>query len=299
MRIKSKILFLMISIFTSAIYNINRPWAEQLETGSSPVLQRIIENKVLRVGVNPEFKPFSFIGIDKDGKEARVGVDIEIARLLAQELGVKSEPVVPQSKDFSDLIPMLLRDEIDIIIAAMSRVFVRTKKVDFTDSYYDTGTGIMLNTVMCHELGICEAKSYQELMKKLELLGNEPKLKIAATRKKAPRLSIKRFFPHVLKEKIIETDSNEDAAEATSANKAHIMVHDEIFLNTWVRENPEKARFKLFVFPKPYRSDSYGFALKKGNQSFLNMLNVFISDKLYGENYFEEFMNKWYKKSGS
>ena len=43
----------------------------------------------------------------------------------------------------------------------------------------------------------------------------------------------------------------------------------------------------------------YGFAIKKGNQSFLNMLNIFISDKLYGENYFEEFMNKWYKKQGS
>jgi ABC-type amino acid transport substrate-binding protein len=251
----------------------------------------------LRVGINPHFKPFSFIGIDEYGKKGQVGVDIDIAKLLAKELGVITKLVVPE--DFKDLIPMLLRDDIDIIIAAMSRIFKRTKKVDFTNSYYNTGTSIMLNTVKCHELGICEAKTYHDLKEKLKLLRNEPKLKIAAAQGKAPHISIKRFFPHVLKENIIAKKENEQAADATAENKAHIMVHDEIFLNTWVSENPEKARFKLFVFPKPYRSDSYGFAIKKGNQSFLNMLNIFISDKLYGENYFEEFMNKWYKKQGS
>jgi len=294
MRIPFQIFLLTVSIFISFGYNIDSSLAEQVEIGSSPVLQRIMEKKVLRVGINPLFKPFSFIEIDAHGEKKRVGVDIEIANLLAEELGVKPKLVVPQSKDFSDLIPMLLKDEIDIIIAAMSRIFKRTKKVDFTDSYYDTGISIMLNTVKCHELGICEAKSYQELKKKLKLLGNESKLKIAAAKEKAPRFSIKRFFNQVPEKNIVEKDENEKAAEATSNNEAHIMVHDEIFLNTWVREHPEKARFKLYVFSEPYRPDSYGFAIKKGNQSFLNMLNIFISDKLYGENYFEDFMNKWH-----
>lgn len=271
------------------------------DCGDSPVLCGVIKNKVLRVGINPLFKPFSFTK-KVDGKDQRVGIDIDIARLLAKELGVEYKEVKPAK--FSELIPMLLNDEIDIIIAAMSRIFARTKFVDFTNSYFNTGTGIMLSKIKCHELGICEARSYWELKQKLESLENEHELIIAATENKAPIKFVDDFFD-VPKGNIIPFESNEDAALATlEADREklkhievlknreklpHIMVHDEIFLNTFVQKHREEAIFKLVVFPKPYRSDSYGFAIRKGNQSFLNMLNIFIEDKLYGEGNFDKY----------
>jgi len=277
--------------------------AEQFECGDSPVLCSVIKNKILRVGINPLFKPFSFPKV-VNGQEAPDGIDIDIAKLLAKELGVTVKPKKPDDDDYSKLIPMLQKNEIDIVIAAMSRIFERTKFVDFTISYYPTGTGIMLSTVKCHELGICEVRSYQELKQKLKLLENEDKLLIAATRGKAPIKSVCEFFD-VPKKNIIDFEKNEDAALATLEvdpkkiahikvveKLPHIMVHDEIFLNTYVREHREEAMFKLVVFPEPYRSDSYGFAIKKGNQSFLNMLNIFIEDKLYNEGNFKKFMKK-------
>jgi ABC-type amino acid transport substrate-binding protein len=254
------------------------------------------------VGINPLFKPFSFPEI-KGEQVRQVGVDIDIAKLLAKELDVELKIIPSPDGNYSELIPMLLRDEIDIIIAAMSRIFKRTRLVEFSDSYYDTGTGIMLNKVRCHELGICDVRDYHELKRELKFMRNESRLIIAATSGKAPRFSIKQFFPNVPEDHIVEFETNKKAAEATaettskpnSVKSPHIMVHDLIFLNTWVRENPDKAFLKLFVFPKPYRSDSYGFAIKKGNQSFLNMLNIFISDKLHGEGQFNEFMEKYNK----
>ena len=164
---------------------------KSFDCGDSPVLCDVIKNKVPRVGINPLFKPFSYTR-EVDGKTERVGIDIDIANLLATELGVRYEAVKP--KDFSELIRMLRNDKIDIIIAAMSRIFERTKLIDFTNSYYDTGTGIMLSKVKCHELGICEARSYRELKQQLQSLKNENELIIAATENKAPIKSVDKFF---------------------------------------------------------------------------------------------------------
>ncbi len=257
--------------------------AMEIITGNSLVLERVVSNGVLRVGVNPRFKPFSFL----NEKKERVGVDIDIAKLLAKDLGVNLKIVVPKS--FSQLIPMLLDDKIDIIIAGMTRNFKRAKLVDFTDSYFDTGLSIMFNKVAAVKAGIPIAQSYDELMEKLKEAHKEDKLIIAVTKGKSPARSVPHFFP---KATVIEYPSNEAAAEAVAEGKAHIMVHDEIFLKVWVQDNKDKTMFKVFVFKKPFKPDYYSFAVKKGNQEFLNMLNVFIKE-LYVERYFKEFMKKY------
>ncbi len=257
--------------------------AANIITGNSPVLERVVSRGVLRVGVNPGFKPFSFI----NEKKERVGVDIDIAKLLARGLGVKLEIVVPKS--FSELIPMLLEDRIDIIIAGMTRNFKRAKVVDFTDSYFDTGLSIMFNKVAAVKSGIPIAQSYEELMEKLKEAHKEDKLIIAVTKGKSPARSVPHFFP---KATVIEYPTNEAAAEAVAQGKAHIMVHDEMFLKIWVQDNKDKTMFKVFVFKKPFKPDYYSFAVKKDNQEFLNMLNVFIKE-LYVEGYFKKFMKKY------
>ncbi len=255
----------------------------EIVTGDSPVLQRVVNNGVLRVGVNPCFKPFSFV----NEKKERVGVDIDIARLLAHGLGVKLKIVVPES--FSQLIPMLLNDKVDIIIAGMTRNFKRAKLVDFTDSYFDTGLSIMFNKVAAVKDGIPIAQSYEELTEKLKQARKEAKLIIAVTKGKSPARSVPHFFPEAT---VIEYPSNETAAEAVVKGKAHIMVHDEVFLKIWVQDHRDETMFKVFVFKKPFKPDYYSFAVKKGNQEFLNLLNVFIKE-LYVERYFKNFMKKY------
>ena len=73
------------------------------------------------------------------------------------------------------------------------------------------------------------------------------------------------------------------------------MVHDEIFLAMWVKDNPDKALYRMAVFRKPYKPDTYGFGVAKGNQSFLNLLNTFIYDQLHAQGYFKQFMEKYVK----
>ncbi len=259
--------------------------AETIVTGSSPVLQKIVSSGVIRVGVNPMFKPFSFINQNKE----RIGVDIDIARLLAKGLGVKLKIVVPQS--FSKLIPMLMNDQIDIIIAGMTRNFKRAKLIDFTDSYFDTGLSIMFNKVKAVQSGLPVVQSYDELMKELKKSHREDRLIIAVTKGKSPARSVPHFFP---KAQVREYPSNEQAAQAVAKGEAHIMVHDEIFLKTWVHDHKDQTMFKIFVFNKPFKPDYYSFAVRKDNQEFLNLLNVFIKE-LYVEGYFRKFMDHYLK----
>lgn len=231
----------------------------------SPTLSSVLSSKVLRVGVNPKFKPFSF---EKDG--ARAGVDIDIANLLAEKLGVTANFVVPNS--FSDLIPMLQADEIDIIIAGMSITFERSKVIDFTTPYFETGTSILLNKTKTARLGISTVSSYQALMSELTKKNKGNRLIVAVTEGKAPQQAVPRFFP---KATIKAYPTNEAAAEATLTGDADIMVHDEIFLKVWLKENSKQAQFRLVVLDPPFKPDYYGMAVRRGNQGFLNMLNVF------------------------
>ncbi len=248
----------------------------------SPTLQKIMAQKVIRVGVNPKFKPFSF----KKG-EQREGVDIDIAKLLAKKLGARAEIVVPHT--FSDLIPMLRGNEIDIIMAGMSITFERQKVIDFTNAYFDTGLSILLNKITTTRLGISAATSYRALHDELARSGKWKNLIVAVTKGKAPERIVPRFFPGA---RIKAFPTNEAAAEAVLKGEADIMVHDEMFLKVWLKENAKRASFRVVVLDPPFKPDYYGFAIRKGNQDFLNLLNVFVLE-LRANGYVDQFIGAY------
>jgi len=248
----------------------------------SPTLTKVFADKVLRVGVNPQFKPFSF---EKNGK--RVGVDIDIANLLAKKLGVTAKIIAPKS--FSELIPMLQADKIDIIIAGMSITFDRAKTVNFSTPYFDTGLSILLNKAKSARLGISAVPDYRALMSELLRNKKADQLTIAVTEGKAPQRIVPRFFP---KATVKPYPSNEAAALATLNGEADIMVHDEIFLKVWLKEHAKQAQFKMVVLNPPFKPDYYGMAIRKGNQDFLNILGVFNME-LRSNGYVGQFLGRY------
>ena len=87
------------------------------------------KEKVLRVGTNPEFKPFEYIG---EGNKPE-GFDIDLMNMIGEELGYKIEW---KTMAFDGLIPAMKNGEIDVIIAGMSVTEERKQAVDFSDEYY-------------------------------------------------------------------------------------------------------------------------------------------------------------------
>ena len=254
----------------------------QMMSDDSPTLQRIMEQGALRVCVHPAFKPFSFLQ-----EKERVGVDIDIAHLLATSLGVKLELVVP--KAFAELIPMLREQRCEVVIAGMTITFQRALQVAFTEPYFDTGLSILFNKAKTGALGAATVTSYDALQDTLRVNGKADRLIIAVAEGKAPARSVPQFFPEA---KIQTFASNEQAAQAVIDGKAHLMVHDELFLKVWWQDHKAQALYKTIVFNEPFKPDYYGFAIRKGDLAFLGLLNIFIRE-LMSEGYLNRFMGKY------
>ncbi len=104
----------------------------------APVDEGKLQRPVLRVGVTSTYPPVIF----KQGGEF-VGVEADLARLLADELGM--EPVFVELR-WERLIPTLMEGEIDIIMSGMSVTNARKARIQFTDPYLKSGLVAMVRS---------------------------------------------------------------------------------------------------------------------------------------------------------
>jgi ABC-type amino acid transport substrate-binding protein len=95
-------------------------------------LEKIKASGELVVGTSADYPPYEFhLLIDEEGE--LVGIDIDIAKVIAQELGVQLE-----IKDliFSRIFNALESGQIDMAIAGLSPTEERQKVANFSDVYY-------------------------------------------------------------------------------------------------------------------------------------------------------------------
>jgi len=104
----------------------------------------------LILGTSADWPPFEYI--DRNGQYA--GIDIEIAKRIAQKLGVQLEV---KDMKFAALIEALKKGDIDIILADMTPTADREKEVDFSLPYY-FGKGYAVVTLKTSDI-----KSEQDL----------------------------------------------------------------------------------------------------------------------------------------
>jgi polar amino acid transport system substrate-binding protein len=89
-------------------------------------------NGILRFGTSAITEPFSFV----DESQKVVGIDVEIASLVAKKLNKKLEIV---NMEFGSMIPALVSKKVDMIGACITITEERSKKVLFSSPYYTGG----------------------------------------------------------------------------------------------------------------------------------------------------------------
>jgi polar amino acid transport system substrate-binding protein len=92
---------------------------------------------LLRFGTAAITEPFSFV----DASHEIVGLDIEIASLVAQKLNRKLEVV---NMDFGAMIPALMAGKVDMIGACITITPERAEKVLFSEPYYVGGIAALV-----------------------------------------------------------------------------------------------------------------------------------------------------------
>ena len=91
-------------------------------------LANIQKAGVIRVAIPNDFPPFGSLGPDLKLQ----GYDIDMANLVAKELGVKAE-LVPVTS--TNRIPFLTTGKVDVVISSLGKNAERAKVIDFTQAY--------------------------------------------------------------------------------------------------------------------------------------------------------------------
>ena len=90
---------------------------------------------VLKVAVPQDFPPFGSVGADMKAQ----GYDIDMAEVLAKELGVKLE-IVPVTS--ANRIPYLTTRKVDVVISSLGKNPDREKVIDFSNAYAPFYNGV-------------------------------------------------------------------------------------------------------------------------------------------------------------
>jgi len=99
------------------------------------------EDNTFKVGLEAGYPPFNWTQMDDANGAVKIsnaaeyagGYDVEIAKIIARELG---KELVIVKTEWDGLIPALTSGKIDAIIAGMSPTEERKESIDFTDNYY-------------------------------------------------------------------------------------------------------------------------------------------------------------------
>lgn len=82
----------------------------------------------IRVGVPTDYPPYGFVGIDLQPQ----GLDIDMAKLIAEKMGVTLEMVPVTS---ANRVPYVQTGQVDLVISTLGRNEERMKVIDFTHAY--------------------------------------------------------------------------------------------------------------------------------------------------------------------
>ena len=217
-------------------------------------IEAIQARGVLVVSLNKGYPPFAM-----SSGERLIGLDVDLATLLAKSRGVRVKFIQPESYD--QQIPRLLSGESDIIIAAMTRTVDRGLRVNFTIPYFEVSQAGIVNRQRVEE----EAGSYFDLT-------TIPDLRLGVKADTTHEQFARDLFPSVA---IRTYPTSTAAVEALVNGELDAMVADSPFVRVWWNTHPQHyARFQALL--EPVTKETYGFAIRKGDLEFLTWLNLFI-----------------------
>lgn len=232
---------------------------------ASDDLSRIEQKGKIIVGVRDDASPFGFR--DKNG--VLVGYDIDLARILAQNILGNSSAVEFVPVTASNRIMKLNSGEIDCLIATMSITNQRQQILDFSMPYYMAGQAILVRSTS-------KATSLRDFE------GNKLIIVYGSTSERNLRSNV----PEVT---VLGYKTYNDAYKALKSGKAEgIVADDTILLNFALNDKSVK------LLPKRYSKEPYAIAFRKGEQSVrLISKTNYVIENLQSTGRLNRLQEKW------
>ncbi|MBR6407511.1 MAG: amino acid ABC transporter substrate-binding protein [Clostridia bacterium] len=224
--------------------------------------------KTLTMATNAEFPPYEYHEGDKI-----VGIDAEVAALIAQELGMELEIV---DTDFDSIIPGVSGGKFDMGMAGMTVTEDRLKSINFTDSY---ATGVQVVIV----------KEGSPITTVDDLFANGANNTVGVQTATTGDI----YASGDIEEKgygtINRYPKGADAVAALMADKIDCVIIDNEPAKAFVAANTG-----LKILDTAYAEEDYAICYAKGNDELGKKINDALN-KLIGEGKVKEIIDKYIK----
>ena len=223
---------------------------------AKPAVDTVVPGK-LTVATSPDFAPYEFYAIDKDGNPQMAGFDVALAGYIADYLGLELD-IIPV--DFDGVLTELASKQVDLGLAGLSPDPKRADAMDFSEIYYLGGQSFVT------------VQSKADQFKKLED-ANKPEYSIGAQN---GSIQYDLAEEHTPDAEIVSLIKVTDIIAELLNDKL-----DGAFIETAVAENYAKSYPELaVVLPVPYDSEGSAVGVSKGNESLLKGVNEAVKAAL-------------------
>jgi glutamate transport system substrate-binding protein len=179
------------------------------------------------------------------------GFDVEIAKLIAGEMGISADSINWVETVSANREPFIQQDKVDFVVATYTINDERKQVVDFAGPYYEAGQDIMV------------AKGNPEGIGGPDDLAGK---KVCSVTGSTPAENIRENYPEA---DLTEFDVYSKCAEALKNDQVQAVTTDNVILLGLISQDEES--FELVG--KPFTKEPYGIGLKKGDTEFRNFIN--------------------------
>ncbi len=230
-------------------------------------LAAIKKSGVLKVATSADYAPFEFHTM-VDGKDKIVGSDIDLAKAIAKELGVKAEV---SDMNFNTVLASLKEGKADLAISAISATDERKQQFDFTDNYYNPPQVVIIN------------KKYKEIYRN----ANDLKDKNVGAQKGSIQEELVKT--QLKGAKLVTIDKVPNMIVEVNQGSLAATVVEKTIAESYIAQNPDLMIADISLEPAP--DEAFAIALPKESSQLQKELNQIIK-KLNDEGKIEEFIQQ-------
>jgi glutamate transport system substrate-binding protein len=195
-------------------------------------------------------------GLGQKVGEDYKGLDVDVARYVAKELGFEGDKVIFKETPTPQRETAIQGGQVALIFATYSITDARKEKVSFAGPYFVAGQDLLVSADNTDITGP-ETMNDKTLC---SVTGSTPAEKI----KKEYATTVKLF----------EQDTYSKCVEALVGGTVDAVTTDNVILAGFAAQDQYKGKLK--VIGKPFSTERYGVGLKKGDVELCNKVNAAI-----------------------
>ncbi|MCZ4316724.1 transporter substrate-binding domain-containing protein [Comamonadaceae bacterium G21597-S1] len=251
----------MRKILASLILGAVALAAPQWASAQKSTLRQVLDRGTLIAGVGIDQAPFGYV----DEKGQPIGFDVDLARLMAEQLGVKLELKQMTS---TNRIPFLLTNKVDVQVNLFGATPERARQIAFSSPY----TGLTIGVYGPKEVKVTSVKD----------LGDRP---VAVGRGTTMDLTLSGMAP---KANIVRFDDEATAQTAVLTGQTEMWAAVNTQIIAANNKNPNKKlelKFMMRVAPA-------SIGVRQGDADWLRWMDTFVYyNKINGK--LQELHRKW------